>query len=82
MNQAEFLSRVPMLSIHPDAASRDDVANLASHLMESRRLLRLVWNHMHGHNIDGTRRPWPGEKECAKNWNKLGDAIGVYLDKQ
>jgi hypothetical protein len=26
-------------------------------LMESRRLLHLVWNHMHGQNIDGTTPP-------------------------
>lgn len=76
----QFLERVPMLSVHPDAATRDDVAQLAAHLMESRRLLCLVWNHMHGMNIDGTHRPWPGEDGCAQNWNKLSDAIDSYLD--
>lgn len=75
-----WLERVPMLSINPDAATRDDVANLAAHLMESRCLLCLVWNHMHGQNLDGSRRPWPGDDGCAVNWNKLSDAIGAYLD--
>lgn len=75
-----WVERVPMLSINPDAATRDDVANLAAELMESRRLLCLVWNHMHGQNMDGSRRPWPGDKDCAANWNKLSDAIGTYLD--
>ena len=80
MKHKAFLELVPMLSINPDAATRDDVALLASHLMDSRRLLCLVWNHMHGENMDGTRRPYPGDEGCALNWNKLSDAIGCYLD--
>ncbi len=53
--------------------AEDDKAN-------SRRLLCLVWNHMHGQNIDGTRRPYPGDDGCAVNWNKLSDEIGTYLE--
>jgi len=33
---ADWLLLVPTLSIHPDAATRDDIANLAADLMESR----------------------------------------------
>lgn len=51
-----------------------------SDLVEARKLLRLVWNHMHGYNMDGTKRPYPGEDDCAANWNRLSDAIGNYLD--
>lgn len=69
-----------MLSVHPDAATRQDVAQLAAELMECRRLLCHVWNHMHGQDMNGTRRPWPGEAGCAQNWNRLSDAIGFYLD--
>jgi hypothetical protein len=36
------LDRVPMLSVHPDAATRDDVANMAADYMEARRLLCLL----------------------------------------
>lgn len=35
---------------------------------------------MHGYNMDGTKRPYPGEDDCAANWNRLSDAIGNYLD--
>lgn len=76
----QILERVPMLSVHPDAATRDDIAGIASELMEARHLLCHVWNHMHGQDIDGKRRPWPGEAPCAVNWNKLSDEIGLYLD--
>lgn len=44
-------------------------------------LLRHVWNHMHGQNMDGTRRAYPGDDGCAANWAKLSDAIGEYLDE-
>lgn len=69
-----WLERVPMLSIHPDAATRHDVANLAAELMEARRLLCLVWNRVQGQNVDD------GDKESAADWNKLSDEIGTYLD--
>jgi len=80
MKMSQLTERIPMLSIHPDAATRDDIAMMAADLMEARRLLCLVWNHMHGENMDGTRRPWPGEEGCAANWNKLSDAIGQYIE--
>lgn len=44
-------------------------------------LLNHVWNHMHGQNMDGTWRAWEDHERCADNWNKLSDAIGVYLSK-
>jgi hypothetical protein len=47
---------------------------------ECRRLLCCVWNHMHGFNMDGSARPWPGNEGCAQNWNRLSDAIGCYLE--
>ena len=75
-----WLERVPMLSIHPDAATRHDVANLASELMESRRLLYLALYHMRGQNVDGSLRSWPDDERSIANWNKLRDAIGTYLD--
>lgn len=43
-------------------------------------LLRLVWNHMHGMNMDGTRRQ--GDEGCADNWQKLSDKIGEFLSPQ
>ena len=38
-NELPWSERITMLSIHPDAASRDHVARLASEYMEARRLL-------------------------------------------
>lgn len=35
--QLPWLERLPMLSINPDAATRDDVAQMAAELMERRR---------------------------------------------
>lgn len=39
MNNLPWSERVAMLSIHPDAASREDVARLAAELMEAKHLL-------------------------------------------
>lgn len=77
-----WLERVPMLSVHPDAGTRDDMAKLASELMECRRLLNLTWNHMHGYNLDGSKRKFDDDVACAFNWNQLSDLIGTYLDKE
>ena len=40
-NQLPWCERVAMLSIHPDAATREDIARLASELMATKRRLRL-----------------------------------------
>ncbi|MES2366985.1 MAG: hypothetical protein V4563_14010 [Pseudomonadota bacterium] len=58
--------------------------NCAERALESNTnaLLRHVWNHMHGQDMDGTRREFGTEKgdaACAKNWNKLSDMIGLHL---
>lgn len=39
MSELSWQERIEMLSIHPDAAHRDDIARLAADLMEARRLL-------------------------------------------
>lgn len=39
-NELPWDERITVLSVHPDAASRDDVARLAAELMECRRDLR------------------------------------------
>lgn len=35
----DWLLKIPTLSIHPDAASRDDVARMATEIMELRHML-------------------------------------------
>lgn len=49
-------------------------------LQEAETLLRHVWNHMHGQNMDGSQRKFQDNDACAVNWNKLSDAIGHYLE--
>lgn len=53
-----------------------------SELEEAKRLLNHVWDHMHGINMDGTRRPWPGDEGCAINWNRLSDALLEYFENE
>jgi hypothetical protein len=45
-------------------------------------LLRQVWHHMHGQNMDGSRRNFPDDDACGRNWQKLSDAIFEYLHEQ
>jgi hypothetical protein len=37
--------------------------------------LRLVWQHMHGVNIDGTRRALGDDGACCKNWIALQERL-------
>ncbi len=43
-NELPWCERINMLSIHPDAANRDDVARLASELGDCLRLLQILRN--------------------------------------
>jgi hypothetical protein len=45
-NDLPWDERITMLSIHPDAASRDDVARLASELMEARRMITEILDRL------------------------------------
>lgn len=46
------------------------------------KLLLHVWSHMHGTNMDGTRRYFLDDDACMRNWKQLQDAIGAYLHEQ
>ncbi len=73
--------RIPAISIHPESASSREIAHMAADLMEARKLLCQTWNHMHGQNMDGTRRAFDAETACHDNWVKLGDAIGKFIER-
>ncbi|KKM77435.1 hypothetical protein LCGC14_1370080 [marine sediment metagenome] len=44
--------KVPMLSIHPDAATRDDIARLAAELMEANKQLNNARDCLWGRKAD------------------------------
>ncbi len=75
LQRRKATERIPMLSVHPDAATRDDIAMMAADLMEARRLLCLVLEQIHRDSVDRAHH-WPEEV----TWNNFGDAIGQYIE--
>ena len=55
-------------------------AQLETDLILANELLRRTWDHMHGINMDGSRSKYGDDDAIARNWNKLSDAIGDYLE--
>lgn len=44
-------------------------------------ILRHVFNHMHGTDMDGARRKIGDEQAVAMNWNRVSDLVGEELSK-
>lgn len=60
MGTLNWSERIPMLSVNPEAATRDDVARLAAELMEARRVLcEFLWVSEDDINPDAP------DKSCA-----------------
>lgn len=76
MSKLPWLERVTMLSIHPDAASRSDVARMASDLVEVERAHEIVRRFVAfiGRAIDPERNDYPEgwlERLLPDDYNEL-----------